>query len=995
MRIDSLAALLGRTPSLAIMAAAFAVPPQVRAAEPMIAFDIAGGALPGALARYAEQARVQLIYPPELAAGRTATPLRARLSARAALERLLAGTGIAIRQVDSGVFMLGPGPTTSSVAGDGGPQAEAADNAQIVVTGSHIRGAGPAASPTRTVTREDVRRNGYGSIAQALQAVPGNFGGMATEQSALSFSDRSGNNIALASGINLRGLGPQATLVLVNGRRIAGAGMLGDFADISSISLGALDRVEMVTDGASAIYGSDAVAGVVNILLKQRFDGLETHLRAGGVTSGHARELQFSQTVGKTWDRGSFLVSYEYQLRTALRSADRAYARSADSRPFGGTDHRLPYSLPGNIFGFSDEGALVPAFAIPPGQNGGGLSPGDFLPDAVNLDNSRAGTDISPRQARHSLYARAAQSLSDDVELSLEGRFAHRRFDSRTFGYATILSVTDANPWFVSPTGASSDLIGYVFTRELGATRTAGSARTFGLTAAVDARLGSEWQLTGYAAYAGQRDVSKTDRIANEYILAEALGATPDDPATAYSPVRDGYFNPYGDGDANPQAVLDAISGYTVARTRSTILTADMLADGPLFALPGGMAKLAVGADYREERFRTGTIDYFFAPTPTASDPAHYARRIWAGFAELSLPLFGADNSRPGFERLDLTAAVRTEHYDDFGSTTNPKLALRWVPVEGLSLRGTWGTSFRAPNLRELGAPGSINPAVLDNAVGNSVVVLQRSGGNPGLSPEKAKSWTVGLDLKPRSLVGLTASLTVFRTIFSRRIDLPALRRFSRALIDPTLSPFVRLVNPGISAEDRAFVDALIAEAGGGVGYPADTIAAVVDTRYVNTGQVNVTGGDLDIGYAFESSGHHFNLGLSATYLARWRERLTPTTPATDQRNIAGRPVDLRGRLTLGWARGPWDALLALNHVDSYRDEAGARIKAWDTVDLRIAYTAKEGSGALAGLTVSLAAQNLFDKAPPFYDSTAGAGYDGANADATGRFLALEISRRW
>jgi iron complex outermembrane recepter protein len=409
--------------------------------------------------------------------------------------------------------------------------------------------------------------------------------------------------------------------------------------------------------------------------------------------------------------------------------------------------------------------------------------------------------------------------------------------------------------------------------------------------------------------------------------------------------------------------------------------------------LPGGTAKLAIGSNYREERFRTGTIDYFFSPEPNHSDPAHYSRRIWAGFAELDLPLFGPDNARPGLESLNFTAAVRAEHYDDFGSTTNPKLALRWVPVEGLALRGTWGTSFRAPNLRELGAPGAVNPAILRNLAGNSVVVLQRSGGNPGLAPEKATSWTVGLDVKPRSLAGLTASLTAFRTIFNRRIDLPALRRFSRALIDPTLVPFVRFVNPGANAEDRAFVDALIAESGGTIGYPADTIAAVVDTRYVNTGRIDVTGGDLDIGYAFDAGENHFNLGLSATYLAHWRERLTPTAPTVDQRNVAGRPVDLRGRLTLGWARGPWDALVALNHVDPYRDEAGGRIAAWNTIDLRIAYA--PASGAFSGLSIALTAQNLFDKAPPFYDSAAGAGYDGANADATGRFVALEISKRW
>lgn len=995
MRTQILAALLKGTPPLALIAAAFATPVRAEEKEAHIDFSIAPGALSAALAQYADQAKVQLIYAPALTTGRMSPGLKAQLTARAALGRLLTGTGIVIRQVDPGVFMLSSASTENGAMMSERASSALADSGQaIVVTGSHIHGAPPSASPTKVVSRTDVERGGYSSVAQALQAMPGNFGGMATEQSALSSADRSGGNTTLASGINLRGLGPQATLVLINGRRVAGAGLLGDFADISGVPMSALDRVEIVTDGASALYGSDAVAGVVNIILKEDYDGLETRLRGGTVTDGHARELQVSQTAGKSWSDGSILLSYEFQRRVALRSADRVFARSADSRPFGGTDRRYPYSSPGNILGFDTSGALVPTYAIPAGQDGTDLTADDFLAGEINLENFREGTDLSPDQKRHSLYGRASQKLTDSVKLSLEGRYSHRRFDSLTAGYATILSITDANPWFVSPTSASSDMIGYAFTREIGPVRSSGTAKSFAVTGVVDAELGAGWKLSAYGAYAAQRDRNRTDQLANEYLLAEALGSVPDDPASAYSAARDGYFNPYGDGNANSQALLQAISGYSDYESRSNILTADLVADGALFALPGGDAKLAIGANFRRERFHSQAVDYIFSPTPAAGTPADYSRAIWAGFAELALPLVGPENARPGLQELSLSAAVRAEHYEDFGGTANPKFALRWVPVEGLAFRGTWGTSFRAPNLRELGAPETANLRIARNASGASVVVIQRSGGNDSLSPEKAKSWTVGLDLSPSSLAGLTASLTAFRTIFSGRIDNPVQRNFSRALIDPIYAPFVRRVSPGTSPDDLAFVQALLSRSGISSPYPVETIAAVADARYVNTGRVDVAGGDLDVTYAFSLGANRFSLGLGATYLERWREQVTPTSPAVDLRNIAGRPVDLRGRVTLGWVRGAFDGQFALNHVDAYHDEAGKRIKAWNTVDLRIAYKPKV-SGPASGLTLSLVAQNLFDKDPPFYDSTAGAGYDAANADATGRFVALEIAKSW
>ncbi|MFD2499803.1 TonB-dependent receptor plug domain-containing protein [Rhizorhabdus histidinilytica] len=201
------------------------------------------------------------------------------------------------------------------------------------------------------------------------------FGGTATEDSLSTGSDRSFPNTGFGSGANLRGLGSDATLVLVNGRRMAGSGGKGDFTDLSSIPVGSIARIEILADGASAIYGSDAVGGVINMILKKDFEGAETRARFGSATSGSLRDYQFSQLAGTRWSTGHIMASYEYSKRAALPSADRRFTRSADLRPLGGDDFRNSYSIPATVLRFDPGlGTYVPGFAVPDGQDGTGLT---------------------------------------------------------------------------------------------------------------------------------------------------------------------------------------------------------------------------------------------------------------------------------------------------------------------------------------------------------------------------------------------------------------------------------------------------------------------------------------------------------------------------------------------------------------------------------------------------------------------------------------------
>jgi outer membrane receptor protein involved in Fe transport len=1002
---------------------ALVAPHLAHAAAAKVAFNIEAGALDHALQTFAAQSNLQLIYNAQTVQGRAAPALKGVFAPQDALDRLLSGSDIQVTTTQPGVFVLKPRvsrtrstpPQTVGQIGTGdAAQAITSDAAatpapilassavepnvlaELVVTGSLIRGA-PPSSPVVTLTREDLDHRGHATVAEMLAALPQNFHGTASANATLTATDKTGVNSGLASGVNLRGLGANATLVLVNGRRMAGSGIKGDFADVSAIPSAAVDRVEVLLDGASAIYGSDAVGGVVNIILRRDFSGGESRVRVGGAQGG-GQQIQLSHAQGAAWSSGHALLAYEYQHDDTLGSSKRDYAATSDLRAFGGADQRLIYSHPGNILIYSAAaGGYVPAYAIPAGQNGSNLKPSDFLAGARNLGNNREGSRLLPDQTRHSLYGDLRQSLSPDIELRADARYSRRDFSYAFPSNLSIFSVTSANPHYVSPNGAASQLIGYSFTDEVGPVVTHGRSESLGVSAGLDIRLPRDWRAETYLAYAQDKSRTRSEHALNSGFLNEALGNTPDNPATAFSTARDGYLNPFGDGGANSQAILDFIgSGTETSRSVSRIGTLNIKADGDLLALPGGMLKAAVGGQLRQEQFKTGVISYTSGVSPYIDAGRTYMRNISAAFLELRAPLVGPDNARPGLRRLEVSLAGRIEHYEAVGSTANPKLGVLWTPTQGLDVRATYGESFRAPGLPEVYQVAVVSPSQLANGSGQTLSLLQY-GGNLGLKPETAKSWTLGFDFKPKALAGLTLNATAFDVRFNNRIGTPVLENAARALIDPSYAPFITRVSPAANPADLAKVQALMAiSTSASIKlYPATAYGAIVDARYVNAAQLQVRGLDLAASYAFDAGPNHFRVGANTTWLVDYRRQLTPTSTTIDLVGTAGQPVDLRGRLSGAWTRGSWSADLGVNYVDSYAATATTKIDAWTTVDLQIAWTAKTADGPLKGLTLALSAQNLFDADPPFYNSPAGLGYDPANADPIGRFVSAQLTKRW
>ena len=496
--------------------------------------------------------------------------------------RLLTGSGIVWSQGRPGVIFLR--------RADGLASAEAVTAVEdVVVTGTLLRRSGDIASPVLVLDRDALDRRGFGTVAESLTDLPQNYAGSGTPIVQMTASDRQGSNAVNATGVNLRGLGPASTLTLVNGRRVAGTGFRGEFGDVSALPSAAVERVDVLLDGASALYGADAVAGVVNIVMRKAFNGQESRARVS-LAEGGAEDFILSHLAGRSWSTGSAYLSYEYQTSNALSSLDRRYTATGDLRPFGGSDHRAVYSVPGNILTFNAAaGAYVAQYAIRPNASGTAQTAADFVAGGSNLQSISRGVDLTPALDRHSAYGRIRQSIGDRLELTADVRYNRRTYEFAGAASIGVFNVARSNPYFVSPTGAASHIIGYSFLADLGNTRQTGASESLGLTAGATYDLASSWSVDGYLAVAEERGDGAVRGRVNSRFLNEALGTIADDPATSYRAAIDGYFNPFGSGAANSRAVLDFIgSGFTESHDRSRAKSANILAQGPVARLPGG-----------------------------------------------------------------------------------------------------------------------------------------------------------------------------------------------------------------------------------------------------------------------------------------------------------------------------------------------------------------------------------------------------------------------
>jgi outer membrane receptor protein involved in Fe transport len=862
-------------------------------------FDVPAEDAPTAIRDFASQAHVQILVAGENVKEKHLHAVSGEFSTEQGLRLLLTDSGLSPQYIgDRSIALVtaaGSNATPQGNAKEGkkssseefrvaqvdqvssGPQVEqrSADSKsksqleEIVVTGSHIRGVTDSASPILSFSSADIEQSGQPTTEQFIQTLPQNFNGglSATNLGGIGNGggDNAGQNVGLGTGVNLRGLGNDSTLVLLNGRRIAPAG-LGYSVDLSMIPIAAIDRIDILTDGASAIYGSDAVGGVVNIFLKKSYEGAETTLRYGSVTSGGSKNEQASQLFGHDWGTGSAIIDYTYDRQTPL---------NADSRSFTET-----------------------------------------IPQP---------TDVIQPETRQSVLASGSQTISNRISLFADGLFSERTTDlTGNFGGLEQLMARQNN-----------------------------YGGTLGLTVAT----GTTWQVEAAANY----NRSNTQLYEN----------------------------------------FPTFDFSQTFRTAADVLSFDAKADGTLIHLPGGDSKMAVGGQARREAYNS-----YGSAEPTLGSAA---RNVYAGFAEMFIPIVGAPNAQTGLRRLETTLAVRYEHYGDFGSTTNPKVGLAWSPIEAISFRGTFGTSFRAPLLFELDAhsfssveaTGLLDPS---NPTGTTQALILR-GNNPDLTPEKSRSWTAGFDITPASLPGFKASLTYFNTYFKQLISPPIPgNAVTSVLLEEALYAATITRNPNIQTVNALFANPNFFNQSGAT--PAQ-IGALVDDRLTNIANKNISGVDLYVTARQTTDVGLWTETLNSTYFLGISNQLTPTSPQAELANTVYNPVRLRARGSVDWSYHGVDVAGFVNFQGLYRDnralapeggpDISPNVASWTTVDTTIAYDtgADNGNRWKNGIRVALSVQNLLDRNPPFVAGIYGLNFDSANATAMGRFISLTVRKKW
>ncbi len=434
-----------------------------------------------------------------------------------------------------------------------------------------------------------------------------------------------------------------------------------------------------------------------------------------------------------------------------------------------------------------------------------------------------------------------------------------------------------------------------------------------------------------------------------------------------------------------------------VLKTKSAITSLDANLDGLLLALPAGSARYAVGVQYRGESFGN---TYLF---PVTNNTFYPSRNVDAGYVELHIPVVGQTRASRGDPALEVTLADRGEHYSDFGATQNPQIGVLSRLLSGLAIRGTYGTSFVAPLLSQLNPiPSGVLPLpgyLFNPAPGGTPNTLEVVGGNPGLKPEKAKVWTVGLDFKPPQVPGFTSKLTYYDIVFSNEIVVPAGSIFGGNIFvdEAILGPEIVQRNPPLS-----LIEQLISLPTYRNPYGVDptTVGAIYDSRYQNLSTVKTRGLDFGAGYKTTLFGAGIDTGIDGTYIFTFDNQFTNTAPVASILNTAYNPTNFRFRTRALLNYGALSGGMYVNFTNDYSDTnvtPYGHVASWTTADAVVSYQFAAAGEPLGGVSVSLSVINLTDRAPPYVTNPNGypITYDGVNANALGRYFSLRLQKRW
>ncbi|NVK89598.1 MAG: TonB-dependent receptor [Gammaproteobacteria bacterium] len=931
---------------------------------------------------------------------------------------------------------------------------------KVTVTGTQIKGVDLAdAQPLITITADDIKNTNATSIADLLKDLGVFRGGEGSFNTSTSGALSTSTPAGMAAA-TLRGLGASSTLTLINGRRIAASSFAAgnvNFVDVNAIPISAIDRIEVLSTGASAIYGADAVAGVVNYILKKDYSGAELALNYGNSTaSSDESKSSVSFTYGDTTRDSNILITLDYFDRDGFSYADREQTASTFYPIFSGGLYPNAYWRD-TTSGFGEVDPACPdeqVFFDPVyGDASCAFDPNPYLLVSAPVETLSASIayriDISDDVT---FFSHLLVSQKESEAQSSPNRFRGLNDSANSAFVSTI------NPGFLATEQSFQDLINQsngdfrIQGRFLAPRRIGISTDTLHWVAGFEGFY-NEWDWEAAISYSKNESTQQAlEGIYNRFTFNAALmGELCADGSTSCTAGVDGlWFNPFGGQSGNEQTL--ALIEEAVARTgESNVLGIDVKFSGSLGTFNGLPVAMASGVEFRQEEISdrpselavaNESNDYIPAVLGFGSSRVDAKRDQYALFSEVLLPLS---------ERVQLQVAGRYDHYDNFGGDFNPKVGFKWQPSDQLVIRGSWASSFRAPSLSQSGVElrttsfsADCIAEISEFCAGQaSVGGFSLEYGNPELKPETSKSISYGFFWSLSDDITLTADAWQFQ--HENIIDVDFEGAIVRALNDPQNHAFCGRVPAGeigivIDSEWCGFYGVAEGEnlsqqvlndsiADAQIFGNGDALGTNSTFQLSNVGEQTVSGFDLTYTQVIRSeSAGRFTLLFDSTYLSEF-DRNRSSLATTE--NLAGsfRYPRIIAALKLKWSYDNYYAAMAANYTHHYYDEVsllGKRNAAGQSYDSGDAYSdpfdaldyiaETAGEGAVPNrnrlvpswtvintkfgvdisddITLSIGIDNLFDRAAPFvYGRYLNA--DMLNHDVMGRYYRLSYIQRF
>lgn len=892
-------------------------------------FDVPAGSAGETLKIFAAQAGREIVFAAATVGDRATNAVRGELSTTEALDRLLAGSDLAATQdAKTGAIAVRrttplPGPKETARAEEApttrAENQKAIELERIEVTGSRLRlasGERPV-QPVLTFTSADIERTGAADLGQLFQYIPSvtsSSTGIGTDTLTGSvFSGIVGQTTARATA-NLRGGTETSTLVLVDGKRVPNTARRnagGNGYDLGGIPLSAIERVEVLLDGASAIYGSDAIYGVINIILKKRYAGTQLKLNYDNTFDGDAAAKSASLTHGFSTGKLTGLVTLSGSENSIMLLTDRRLTATYNRTLLGGTtdgSNATTVFIQGagvvNVAAGNLPGIAAPRASIPSNASGLNLTVADFaaapLPVGGNVPDRQGATTF---QRQKSAYGRFTYDLGERLQLTAMARLG--RTNSRDNGqYRRMENVSIPVGYPGNPFTSAVRLSKIFFDQPVIYSGVETRNDELAFTAA--GKLPGDWRYEASLNYLRGENNQLPSRAADGSVLNTSITAatvTARIAAAAAAGRRPALIYDSRTQAPNTAGAIDEFfvnTAPTVLRDLNQVWTYAAQADGDLFTLPAGAITALLGTELREEyvSFPDALGGAVWGPIPQ--------RNVMSFFAESKVPITSAKQRLPLLYQLDLNFAARTEDYSDVGRSTTPRYGVAWRPFKGVMVRGSYGEGFLVPPLYRTAAAqtsitiasSSLGSSVIDPLRGNTISPLSvtvNSGGNPDLRPQQSEHITFGIIVDVPKVKGLSLSLDWFDNRYTDNLGSIGTMA-DRVLYAPTT-----ITRGANLPTDLA-------------GWAGPIIA--YDARVINISNARTAGYNFSLRWNQTTRWGDFSFNGSGERILRDEQRVLPSTPLTATVNKRYRPMRIVS--SLFWARGGWDAGVTAIHGGEY-----------------------------------------------------------------------------